>query len=50
MGYTYEVTIKVAFDNEDDLNNMLTDLERLDEEGYFAFANGADIHTEVRAN
>ena len=44
MEYTYEVTIKVAFDNEDDLNNMLTDLERLDEEGYFP--TGADIKTE----
>ena len=48
MGYTYEVTIKVAFDNEDDLNNMLTDLESFDEGGYFP--TGADIHTEVRAN
>jgi hypothetical protein len=44
----YTVTVNLVFDNEDDLNNMLTDLERLDEEGYFP--TGADIKTEARTN
>lgn len=43
MEYTYEVTMRVVFDNEDDEINLLNALGELEDEGYFP--TGAEIKT-----
>ena len=43
MEYTYEVTMRVVFDNEEDQINLLDALEILENEGFFP--TGAEIKT-----
>ena len=44
MEYTYEVTMQVVFDNEEEQINLLNALGKLEDEGYFP--TGADIKTK----